>query len=131
MKLLTLIINNKNKNNREYIAVSKRCCYLCELYINFARKNGYNIIISGYHKKIYSGWKLPLVNDDDFKIKSLIYILKDLNKIIDNKIKHYTRSLKADSDSGGSSPNPENLDKSEYMSEYYDQIDDRLIFNFF
>ncbi|CAB4386890.1 unnamed protein product [Rhizophagus irregularis] len=39
--------------DRVFIAVSKRCCYLCELYINFAIKQGYNIVISGKHGKIY------------------------------------------------------------------------------
>ena len=53
------------------IAVSKRCCYLCELYINFAQKNGYNIVIPGNHKKIYSRWKLSHVNDNYFMIGSL------------------------------------------------------------
>ena len=62
MKILAFIIDNKIKN-RVFIAVSKRCCYLCELYIDFARKHG-------NHKKIYNGWKLPHVKDNDFKIGS-------------------------------------------------------------
>ncbi|RIA97639.1 hypothetical protein C1645_732341 [Glomus cerebriforme] len=98
MNILTLIIDNKIKK-REFIAVSKKCCYLCELYIDFARKCRYNIIISGNHKKIYSGWKLPHVTDNNFKIKSLIYILENLNQIIENKIKHHISSLRTDSNS--------------------------------
>ncbi|CAI2173187.1 17571_t:CDS:2 [Funneliformis geosporum] len=58
----------------EFIAVSKRCCYLCELYIDFAQRHGYDIKVSGNHKKIYSGWKLPNVN---FKIEALRYILEN------------------------------------------------------
>ena len=54
MNILTLIIDKKIKT-REFIAISKRCCYLCELYINFARENRYNIIVSRKYKKIYSG----------------------------------------------------------------------------
>jgi hypothetical protein len=114
MHMLASIINNKTKN-RVFIAVSKRCCYLCELYIDFARKNGYNVIVSGNHKKIYSGWKLPHVKDDNFKIDSLRYIIVSLNRIIKQKLEHYTRSLSAGPDSGGNSPNP-----SDSGGEYLD-----------
>ncbi|PKY45391.1 hypothetical protein RhiirA4_459954 [Rhizophagus irregularis] len=79
--LASLIIDNKIKS-RVFIAVSKRCCYLCELYINFAIKQGYNIVISGKHQKLYDGWILP-----------------------HKKIEHYTRSLPANSDN-----NENNLD---------------------
>src|SRR4051794_11757060 len=58
MNISANVIDQKNRN-RVFIAVSKKCCYLCELYIDFARKQGYNIIISGKHRKVYSGWKLP------------------------------------------------------------------------
>ena len=126
MRSLSLIID-KNHKNKEFIAVSKRCCYLCEMYIDFARTNGYNMETTGNY---IVRWKLPHVNDDNFNIESLAYILDILNRIIDNKIKHYTRSLKADSDSGGNSLDPENLNKGEYMSGYYDQvIDDELNIN--
>jgi hypothetical protein len=77
---------------------------LCELYIDFARKHGYNIIVSGNHKKIYSGWKLPHVKDNDFKTRSLGYILENLDRIIENKIKNKKKSLEPDSDSEGNSP---------------------------
>ncbi|CAG8614460.1 11577_t:CDS:2 [Diversispora eburnea] len=42
------------------IYVFKKGCYLCELYIKFAQQEGYNIVISEKHKKIYHGWKLPI-----------------------------------------------------------------------
>src|SRR5207248_6767609 len=35
MHIVAFIINNNIKNSREFIAVSKKCCYLCELYIDF------------------------------------------------------------------------------------------------
>ena len=119
MNILAYIIDNKI-NGREFIAVSKKCCYLCELYIDFARKQGYNIIIFGKHKKIYSGWKLPVVKDDNFKIGSLRYILENLDRIIENKIKHYTSSLPADPDSGGNSPNLKSSD-GKYLDGYFKQ----------
>ncbi|POG82451.1 hypothetical protein GLOIN_2v1498657, partial [Rhizophagus irregularis DAOM 181602=DAOM 197198] len=106
--LASLIINNKI-TSRVFIAVSKRCCYLCELYINFAIKQGYNIVISGKHQKLYDGWILPHVKNSDFKNKSLIYILENLDRIIEKKIEHYTRSLPADSNSGGNSPDPHDV----------------------
>lgn len=43
--MLTSIIDQKEKN-KKFIEVSKRCCYLCELYIDFARSKEYNIIVS-------------------------------------------------------------------------------------
>ncbi|RIA99234.1 hypothetical protein C1645_811711 [Glomus cerebriforme] len=119
MHILAFIIDNNIKNSREFIAMSKRCCYLCELYIDFARKHGYDIIVFGKHKKIYSGWKLPIVKDNNFKIRSLRYILENLDQIIENKIKHYTSSLPADFDSGDNSPNLNNDDK--YLDEYFKQ----------
>jgi hypothetical protein len=44
MNVVTNIIE-RNDRRRIFIAVSKKCCYLCELYIQFANDNGYNIII--------------------------------------------------------------------------------------
>jgi hypothetical protein len=81
LNILTYIMD-QNIRNRVFIAVSKRCCYLCELYINFVQKEGYNVIISGKQKKVYSGWKLPHVSDINFKIRSLEYILDHLDQII-------------------------------------------------
>ena len=85
MNILANIIDQKDKS-RAFIAVSKRCCYLCELYIDFARTRGYNIIISGKHRKTYHGWKLPQVADTNFRIGSLKYILANLDRVIENII---------------------------------------------
>ncbi|RGB34675.1 hypothetical protein C1646_760262 [Rhizophagus diaphanus] len=98
--LAPLIIDNKIKS-RVFIAVSKRCCYLCELYIDFAIKQGYDIIVSGKHGKIYSKWILPPVKDNDFKARSLTYILENLDRIIEKKLTYYTSS---NYDSSGNSP---------------------------
>ncbi|PKY16245.1 hypothetical protein RhiirB3_428580 [Rhizophagus irregularis] len=107
MNILALIIN-KGIKSRVFIAVFKRCCYLCKLYTDFARKQGYNIIVfepqffTNYafdwkYMKICSEWQLPHVEDNDFKARSLIYILKNLDQIIEKKLKHYTSSLSANS----------------------------------
>ncbi|RIA95104.1 hypothetical protein C1645_803154 [Glomus cerebriforme] len=117
MNILANIIDQGDKS-RVYIAVSKRYCYLCELYIDFARKRGYNIIISGKHKKIYRGWKLPFVADANFRIQSLKYILENLDQIIESQVKHYTKSLRADSDSRGSSVDSENRSEAEVVFGY-------------
>ncbi|RIA96112.1 hypothetical protein C1645_815796 [Glomus cerebriforme] len=120
MNILTSIIDQDNRN-REFIAVSKRCCYLCELYIDFARKQGYNIIISGKHKKIYCGWKLPHTANIDFKNKSLEYILENLDQIIENKIKYYTGGVLADSDSYAGSVDSDNHSEAEEIYEILDE----------
>src|SRR5687768_297600 len=111
IKANDIYVNQRAKD----ILVSKRCCYLCELYIDFARKNGYNIIVSENHRKIYSGWKLPHVSDDNFKIESLRHILENLDRIIEYKLKHYTRN-----------PDSKNLNKGENMNGYLNQIIDEL-----
>ncbi|GES73065.1 hypothetical protein GLOIN_2v1474532 [Rhizophagus clarus] len=72
LNILASVIRQKKKESRIFIGISKRCCYLCELYINFLRLKGYSIFINGGHKKIYSAWKLPLV-EDNFNIGSLDY----------------------------------------------------------
>ncbi|GES97025.1 hypothetical protein GLOIN_2v1474532 [Rhizophagus clarus] len=123
MNILTYIIDNKI-NGRTFIAVSKKCCYLCELYINFARDQGYNIIVTGNHKKVYSGWKLPNVKDSNFKIRSLRYILKSLDQIIGKKLEHYTRSLPAVLNSNENSLNPNN--SNENMDTYYKNTDKKI-----
>ncbi|RIA99206.1 hypothetical protein C1645_811677 [Glomus cerebriforme] len=122
MNILALIIDDKIKS-REFIAVSKRCCYLCELYIDFARRHGYNIIVSGNHKKIYSGWKLLNVKDNTFKIEALRYILENLDRILENKIKYYAKSLQADSDNGENNLDPKNSD-SGYLGKYFNQYNE-------
>lgn len=95
MNILAYIINYKI-NGRVFIAVSKKWCY----------------------KKIYSEWKLPHVKDDNFKIKFLRYILENLDRIIEQKLEHYTRSLRADSDSGGNVSDPSNSGV-EYMDIHF------------
>ncbi|CAG8675766.1 13126_t:CDS:2 [Funneliformis mosseae] len=96
MNILTYIIDNKIYG-REFIAVSKKCCYLCEFYIDFAQIQGYNIIVSGNHKKIYN--QFPEIYT---------------NQIIRQKLEHYTRSLPVGPDSGRNSPDLNNSD-SRYM----------------
>lgn len=85
--------------------MSKKCCYLCDLYIKFAQDRGYKINISGTHKKIYHGWKLPITEDNVFKKASLAYLLSNLDQIIRNKINQieFNANIMALSDSSGGS----------------------------
>ncbi|CAB4404608.1 unnamed protein product [Rhizophagus irregularis] len=115
MNILASLIIDRDIKSRVFIAVSKRCCYLCELYINFAIKQGYNIIIPGKHQKLYDRWLLPHVKNSDFKDKSLKYILENLDQIIEKKIEHYTRSLPGDSNSGGNSPDSDDDGNNRYQ----------------
>ncbi|CAB4417106.1 unnamed protein product [Rhizophagus irregularis] len=128
MNILASLIIDKKIKRRVFIAVSKRCCFLCELYINFAQLyHGYNIIVSEpqfftkydfdwKNTKICSRWKFPHVRDNKFMAGSLNYILKNLNQIIEQKLEHYTSNLPADSSDGqyiygytkGFSSNPDN-----------------------
>ncbi|PKC08968.1 hypothetical protein RhiirA5_475782 [Rhizophagus irregularis] len=110
MNILNEIMNQKKKA-RVYIAVSKKCCYLCELYIKFAQKQGYNIVISGTHKKIYNLWKLP--TDVAFKSNFLSYVLKELDKIIQEEIDS-SSSLLAESGSDESSADKIKVDDEEH-----------------
>ncbi|CAI2194524.1 2438_t:CDS:2, partial [Funneliformis geosporum] len=59
-------INVLSKEHNEFIAVSKKCCYLCESYIKFLRSKKYKITISEVHKNLYSGWKLPNTYSKEF-----------------------------------------------------------------
>jgi len=109
LNILAYVMNQKQKlTNKVFIAVSKKCCYFCELYIDLAKDEGYNVIISGKHKKIYSGWMLPHVLDNNFEIRILKRILNRLDQIIKNKIIQNTRSITPDSDSPGESSNLDN-----------------------
>ena len=81
MNILTNVLINKEDKSRAFIAVSKRCCYLCELYIRFARTKGYVIDISGTHRKLYHLWKFPDANNDIFYDESLSHMLKNLNRL--------------------------------------------------
>ncbi|RIA80326.1 hypothetical protein C1645_838899 [Glomus cerebriforme] len=96
MNILADIINRKDKR-RAFIATSKNCCYLCELYIKFARDRRYNIVVSGSHKKIYHAWKLPDIKDYNFWKDSLSYLLSNLNQIIGNEVKKRNILLSDDS----------------------------------
>ena len=73
MNILTKIVDQKYKS-RTFIAVSKKCCYLCELYIKYINTRGYNIHISGTHKKLYHRWQLP----DTFKKEFVSNTIFDL-----------------------------------------------------
>ncbi|PKY37854.1 hypothetical protein RhiirA4_450773 [Rhizophagus irregularis] len=111
MNILASLIIDKKIFSRVFIAISKRCCYLCELYTDFAREQGYNIIVSEPQlftkcafdwklMKICSRWKLPHVRDNEFKVRSLKYILENLDQIIEKRLECYTNSLLADYSDG-------------------------------
>ena len=84
LNILANIINSKDKSKIFIIAVSKKCCYLCELFIEFAQENGYNVEILGKNKKLYWNWKLLNIVDANFMNK---YIMNDLDMIIKNRIR--------------------------------------------
>ncbi|UZO00397.1 uncharacterized protein OCT59_011531 [Rhizophagus irregularis] len=85
LNLLTSVMNHEEK--RIFIAVSKKCCYLCELYIRYVQEiKGYNVAVSGSHKslkKLCSRWKLP----DTFKKEFMSYAQLELDRIIEYEIK--------------------------------------------
>ncbi|PKY38399.1 hypothetical protein RhiirA4_414154 [Rhizophagus irregularis] len=108
MNILNEIINQKKKT-RVYIAVSKKCCYLCELCIKFAQKQGYNILISGMHKKIYNLWKLPSPTDVTFISNFLTYAINELNQIIQEEVNNFSESLLPEFDSDESSMNSDEI----------------------
>ncbi|PKY58852.1 hypothetical protein RhiirA4_513740 [Rhizophagus irregularis] len=85
LNLLTSVMNHEEK--RIFIAVSKKCCYLCELYIRYVQEiKGYNVAFSGSHKslkKLCSRWKLP----DTFKKEFMSYAQLELDRIIEYEIK--------------------------------------------
>ncbi|RIA79396.1 hypothetical protein C1645_846284 [Glomus cerebriforme] len=84
-----------SKEHNEFIAVSKKCCYLCESYIKFLRSKGYKITVSGTHKKLYHGWKLP----DTYREEFVKNVLRDLDQIIESGIEQHTKIIaKSDSD---------------------------------
>ncbi|GBB91404.1 hypothetical protein RclHR1_18690001 [Rhizophagus clarus] len=101
MNMLADIVSRGDKS-RAFIAVSKDCCYLCELYIEFAQKQGYNIVVSGSHKKIYHAWKLPDIKDYTFWSNSVAYMITNLDLIIKNEVQEHNHLL-AQSDSEGNS----------------------------
>ncbi|EXX61319.1 uncharacterized protein OCT59_022860 [Rhizophagus irregularis] len=85
LNILTSVMNHEEK--RIFIAVSKRTCFLCDLYIRFVRDKGYNIIFSGsqkFYKKLYNRWKLP----DRYKEEFMSFAQLELDQIIGNEIKY-------------------------------------------
>ncbi|GBC08613.1 hypothetical protein RclHR1_08250010 [Rhizophagus clarus] len=101
MNILKYIIDQRNKNP-VFIAVSKHCCYLCELYIKFARSKGYQIYTSGAHNNLYHRWVLPDTWDITIKEDALKYMIADLDRIIREELEHHV-DIKARSDSEGES----------------------------
>ncbi|KAF0492441.1 hypothetical protein F8M41_021722 [Gigaspora margarita] len=100
---LNVLVNVLNQGNKsKFIAVSKRSCYLCDSYIKFIQNKGYNITVSGSHKKLYHGWKLP----DTFKKEFMSDTMFDLDKIIEREIEHHIDII-ARSDSDAESENPD------------------------
>ncbi|CAI2198722.1 1526_t:CDS:2, partial [Funneliformis geosporum] len=109
LNVLTNIMNNDKE--RKFIAVSKKCCYLCESYIRFAKTKGHTIAFSGSHKKLYHGWKLP----DAFKKEFMSNTLFDLDQIIEREIEsHISISARSDSGAESGSDNPD-YDDSELL----------------
>jgi hypothetical protein len=102
MNILTNELINKEDKSRAFIGVSKKCCYLCGLYIRFAITKGYVINTSGTHRKLYHLWKFPDTDNAIFNDESLSYMIKNLNRVIRDETMHYTEE-KASSDSSGGS----------------------------
>ncbi|CAI2188624.1 16113_t:CDS:2 [Funneliformis geosporum] len=78
---------------KKFIAISKRCCYLCESYIRFVNFKGYKITVSESHKKLYHRWKLP----NTFKQEFMEDIVFDFDGIIESEIKYHIH-INSDSD---------------------------------
>ncbi|GBB94056.1 hypothetical protein RclHR1_22830002 [Rhizophagus clarus] len=100
-----------SKEHNEFITVSKKCCYLCESYINFLRSKGYKITVSGTHKKLYHRWMLPDTYEEFVK-----NVLCDLDEIIESGIGRYTK-ITAKSDSDG-----ESADSDNPKGKYFDMM---------
>ncbi|PKB98174.1 hypothetical protein RhiirA5_431799 [Rhizophagus irregularis] len=92
-----------SKEHNEFIAVSKKCCYLCESYIEFLRSKGYKITVSGRHKKLYHRWKLPDLYSSEFAEN----VLGDLDQLIECGIDRHTKTIFR-SDSDGDSADSDN-----------------------
>jgi hypothetical protein len=108
LNILTEVINQKNKH-RVFIATSKKCCHLCELYIDFARTIGYCIVTTGTHNKLYHKWKFPYVNDINYRRKSLLFMIECLELTIREEIMQHN-STKARSDSSNDYVDYEEID---------------------
>ncbi|CAB4380012.1 unnamed protein product [Rhizophagus irregularis] len=101
LNVLTKLMDiDKGSQGRKFIAVSKKCCYLCRLYIKFIQSKGHKFVIFGSHNKLYHKWQLPIPFRKDFIPHASFY----LDEIIENEINHLT-SLRATSDSDPESEN--------------------------
>jgi hypothetical protein len=111
MNILNEIINQRKKT-RTYIAVSKKCYFLCELYIKFAQEQGYNAFVFGAYRKMYNLWKLPSPTDITFKSNFLKYALNELDRIIQEEVNNILKSslLKSDSDKANVDSDQINVD---------------------
>lgn len=87
LNVLTNIIGNKGI---KFLAVSKKCCYLCGLYIKYVQLKGHRIVISKSHNKLYHSWKLPNVYKKDFIQHAKFH----LDGIIECEITHLTKDYK-------------------------------------
>jgi len=117
---MTYIINQRNKKPA-FIGVSKHCCYLCELYIKFARGKGYPIYTSGAHNKLYHRWLLPDTRDITFKNDALKYMIADLDQIIrEESRRHVNIEARSDSEGeSGESGNEKRIDRAK-VNELYE-----------
>ncbi|GBC02885.1 hypothetical protein RclHR1_04880010 [Rhizophagus clarus] len=95
LNVLTKIIDD---DGTKFIAVSKKCCYLCGLYIKFVQSKGHKIGISRSYNKLYHSRKLPNVFRKDFIPHATFH----LDEIIEREITHFS-SLLATSDSDSKS----------------------------
>jgi hypothetical protein len=114
MNILSNIIDDKD-TRPVFITVSKYCCHLCELYIEFARGKGYHIFISGTHKKLYHRWVLPVTKDSAFRNDALKYMIVKLDWIIREEVKDHV-SIRAKPDSEGESGDSDNFNQFDRIS---------------
>ncbi|GES99723.1 hypothetical protein GLOIN_2v1487101 [Rhizophagus clarus] len=89
------IISNLGKNKKAFIAVSRKCCNLCDLYIERANYNQYDINTIGATRsnKICHRWMFPSTDDINFDIKTKLHILRDLDHTIECEIDHLNRKF--------------------------------------
>ncbi|KAF0377836.1 hypothetical protein F8M41_012514 [Gigaspora margarita] len=103
---LNVLVNVLNQDNeRKFIAVSKRSCYLCDSYIKFVKNKGYNITVSGSHKKLYHGWKLP----ETFKKEFMLDTIYALDSIIEDEIEHHIDIIARSDSEAESCPGSERI----------------------
>ncbi|RIA85555.1 hypothetical protein C1645_879225 [Glomus cerebriforme] len=127
MNILINVLINKEDKSRAFIAVSKKCCYLCELYIRFARTKGYVIDISGTHRKIYHLWKFPDANNAIFYDESLSYMIKNLNRIIRDETKNFTEEMASSDREAETCQDIEDKDLFEYEDNLNEEEENELV----